>query len=1086
MRFVYLFLFFSLLYPCFLLSQGITSGEIRGRVTNEKKQVLENATILAVHLPSGTKYGTTTRADGRYSLTGLRIGGPYKVIVSYLGFSPGKVENITVLLGSAEKIDFELKESGIETGQVVITGENAPGINPKRTGPAATIDINVIQTLPTISRTITDFIRLTPELKNNCFMGQDNKLNNLTVDGAYFNNSYGIAGMPGERTGVAPISLDALEQIQVNGAPFDVRQGNFVGAGINMVTKSGSNEFKSAIYYETRNESMVGTEAANSTFNPGTFKFNLIGANASGPIIKDKLFFFASVESEKNTRPGTTFLANNGTQPAGGNITRVLKNDLNGLSSFLKKNFGYETGAFEGYDFNIPALRFSLKLDYNIEEKNRISICYNHLNSKSDLMISNSTSLGFGNRRGSIYSLNFQNSNYSLLENIRSLIVEWNSVLSNNVSNNMVAGYSYHDESRENPGKLFPFVDILKDGSTYTSFGTEPFSPFNGLTYSIIQFQNNLSWFLQSHTLLFGICLERFQSEDYFFPGAQSVYVYNSLNDFYTDANDYLANPNRTKSPVNLKRFQYRYSNIPGQIRPQQFLKVTYGGLYAQDEWNAKENLNLTFGIRVDVPFFDNTGYKNKEVEELSFKDDKGKTVKYSTDKLPNANPLFSFRLGFNWDPFNNKNIQLRGGSGIFTGQPPFILISNQVGNNGMLTGFESIDGTAQSPLFNRPFNPNIETYKPANVNGEPAQKYELALTDPDFKFPQVWRTNLAYDQKLPFGLLSTVEFLYNKDINGIHYINANLSSPDSYFTGPDNRPRWTSGNKIYSKIDNAVVLKNQNEGYSWSISASIEKAFQDGFFAKMGYAYGQSKNTVDATTTASVTWMYNVQSGDPNNPGVSYSMYNPDHRFFTALSYRFEYLDFGATTLSMFWETSTIGRSSYVYTGDFNGDGVYNNDLIYVPRDKSEMNFKEYTSGGVTFSADAQKEAWDKYIEQDEYLKLRRGEYAERNGVILPLLTRVDLSISQEFYTNIFGKGNNFTLRLDIINFTNLLKKDWGVSQTLNTTQPLIAQTPDSQGKPVYTLRAINNKLIDQSFTNTCTINDVYKIQFAVKWMIN
>lgn len=324
------------------------------------------------------------------------------------------------------------------------------------------------------------------------------------------------------------MSIDALEQLQVNIAPYDVRQGNFVGAGINAVTKSGTNDYSASIYYQTRNESFVGTKAADATYNPGTFKFNMFGARLGGPIIENKLFFFTNFETEDLTQPGTYYLANDGSQTEGGNITRVLKSDLDKLSDFLREKFNYETGPYQGYNFQTPALRFIFRLDYNIDENNKINLRYNHLDSKSDILLSNSSSLGFGNRRSSIQALNFKNSNYAILENIRSIIGEWNSVLSNNMTNSLILGYRFHDESREQPGKLFPFVDILKANTTYTSFGTEPFTPDNALTYSTFQFQNNFNWFMGDHNLLFGLSLEWYESKNIFFPGSQSVYVYNS------------------------------------------------------------------------------------------------------------------------------------------------------------------------------------------------------------------------------------------------------------------------------------------------------------------------------------------------------------------------------------------------------------------------------------------------------------------------------------------------------------------------------------------------------------------------------
>jgi len=1069
----------SLLLFCNIAySQGATTGSLEGRVKDQASGPMAGATVVAVHLPSGTRYGTVTRGDGTYSFSGMRVGGPYRVAVTFLGYEKAVSGELTITLGNTSRQDFAMSEQATELAPGVVSASGRGG--------SSIINNKEISYLPTISRLISDFTRLIPQSRGTFFTGQDSRLNALTVDGSTFSNSFGIAGMPGERTGVAPISIEALEQVGVSIASYDVRQSNFTGAAINMVTKSGGNDFRSSVYYHFRNEAFVGNKAASATFNPGTFQFNMVGVNFSGPIIKDKLFFFAGLEMEEYIRPATLFLANDGTQNAGGNITRVLKSDLDGLSSFLRDNFGYETGAYDGYDFTTSALRFIAKIDYSPNDRNKFTLRYNHLNSGSDQFIANSDAIGYGYRRGSISSLNFQNSNYSLVENIRSVIGEWNSILSEKLVNNLIAGYRHHDESRKNPAKLFPMVDILKDGVTYTTFGTEPFSPFNGLTYGTFQFQDNLSLFLKGHSLLAGFNLEKFSSSDSFFPGAQSVYVYNSLADFYADANGYLANPDRTTSTVNLKRFQYQYSNIPGMEMPVQQLKVVYAGLYLQDKWDITPNLKMTVGLRMDVPFFGDTGFRNPEVEQLSFRDENGKEVKYATDKLPDAKPLFSPRIGIEWDILGDDSFMLRGGSGIFTGQPPYVLISNQIGNNGILTGFEWLDGSAATPLYSRPFNPVTDTYKPANVSGNPAYRYALALTDPDFRFPQILRSNIAVTKQLPWNIEGNIEIIFDKDINGITNINANLPAANGNYSGADNRPRWTSGNRLNSKISNAIVLKNQSKGYSWNIAAAFEKRIRDIFYGKVGYSYGQTWNLMDVGTVAYSTWSFNPHSGNPNNPQPGLSQYSPGHRYFAAFSLKINSFNFGSTMLSLFFDSYSGGRQSYIFAGDVNGDGANSNDLIYVPKDRSEMSFQEYASGGKTFTVLQQEVAWDNYINQDKSLRRCRGKYAQRNGVALPMITRLDMSVSQQIKTRLFGRENGFTVRLDILNLTNLLNRNWGVAKTLITTQPLVfsgAVTSGGGVKPAYTLRAINGELLKSSFITTATINDVFRMQLALRW---
>jgi hypothetical protein len=1110
-----------LLLPALVLAQGVTTASFNGMVVDQKGQPLPGANVTAVHEPSGSFYGAAARTDGRFNIPGARVGGPYTVTATYIGYKKQTVSNVNITLGEDRRIVFQLQEEAVEVAEVTVVAERDAIMSASRTGAATAVSTEALETLPTISRRIGDFTRLTPQSTGNSFVGQDDRLNNITVDGSYFNNSFGLEGQPGERTNVAPISLDAIEQVQVNIAPYDVRQGNFVGAGINTVTKSGTNEFSGSLYYLYRSPysellglKMVGTEAKDQTFNPGTFEYDQIGARLGGPLIKNKLFFFGSFEDDELTQPGTTFTANTGTEPIGGNKTRVLASDLDGLSTFLSNNFGYETSGYQGYDFKVPGLRFIGKLDYNLNASNKLSVRYNHLDSQTDVLVSNSSSLGFGSRRTSTQALNFQNSNYIILENIRSIVGEWNSVLSNSMANNLLIGYSHSDESRKNVGSFFPMVDILSGGSTYTTFGFEPFTPNNELRYHSFQLQNNLTMYKGDHNLTFGVSAERYESENVFFPGSQSVYVYNSLQDFYTDANDYLANPNRTSSPVALRRFQVRWTNIPGQEKPIQPLEVFYTGVYGQDEWQANKNLRLTLGLRVDVPFFGDTGFTNTEVDGMTFRDENGNPVKYATDKLPDPNILWSPRLGFNWDVTGDRVTQVRGGTGIFTGRPAYVWISNQIGENGILTGFAQLDNiaantpiTAPGQPFNpiaggRPFNPNTDVYK-GTATGAPASSYGLAFTDPSFKFPQLWRSNIGVDRQLPWwGLIGTAEFLYGRDVNGIYYINANLAPANTAFVGADDRPRWTTSNRINSKITSAIVLKNQNDGYSWNVAAALEKPFGNGFFGKVAYSYGESKNTVDPGSIAFGSWNNNQHSGDPNNPGVAFSINSPGHRVFAALSYRKEYFKFGATTVSLFWEGARNSpadplafdsrTASYAFSGDLNGDGGTSNDLIYIPRDASEMNFQEYSASGETFTVAEQQAAWEAFIKQDPYLSKHRGEYAERGGISLPMVYRADLSIAQDLFTNVGSTRNGLQLRIDFLNFGNLLNKDWGVGQRFVSTQPLIVPTAaqggpaDSQGRAQYRLRNIGPQLISKTYEPTAGVTDVFRIQFGLRYMFN
>ena len=1054
---------------------------------------LNAAQIIAVHRPSGTTYRATTRADGRYVIPGMRVGGPYTVTVRALGYAPETRDNLLLDLGTRADVAFALTAVASRLSEVQVQATTGT-LTAARTGAATNIERSAIATLPTISRTINDFTRLTPQASSNgTFVGQDSRSNNTTVDGAFFNNAFGLGtGQPGGRTNVAPIPLDAIDQIQVNVAPYDVRQGNFVGAGVNAVTRSGTNNFEGSGYYFGRNQSFVGTTAYGQAFNPGTFKFSQLGARLGGPIVHDRLFFFANYEDDRLIQPANTFLPNTGTQTATGNTTRVLQSDVQRVSDLLTKEFNYQTGPVSGYNAATPSQRALAKLDFNANDQNKFSLRYITLNSSADFLASNSNSLGFGNRRSNLNSLSYANSGYSILENIRSLVGEWNSQPGGGrLSNNFIGGYTTNDESRGYKGAIFPTVDILKDGVTYLNFGFEPFTPDNQLRYNTFQLQDNLTVYASDHELTFGAQFERYRSDNVFFPGSQSVYVYNSIDDFYADAADYAAHPNRTTSPVTLRRFQVRYNNIPGQTEPLQPLRVLSYGAYAQDQWRVTPRLRLTYGARLDLPVFSATGFTNPQANALTFRDENGNPMQYQTQKLPDKNVLFSPRLGFNWDVRGDRSTQLRGGTGVFSGQPPYVWISNQIGQNGIQTGFSQLDNTTA-----RPFNPNPDAYKPATVTGAPASSYELDFTDPRFKFPQQWRSNLAVDQRLPYGLVLTGEAIYGRDVNGAYYINANLPAPQGRYTGVDQRPRWiatTAGvdpTRINQNITAAYVLKNENSGYNYDLAASLEKSFRNGLYVKAGYNYAAARNVVDPGSIASGSWTGNAIALDPNRPGVAYSAYSPGPREFLAVSYRREYFHFGATTLSVFAENAiplspATGQqnASYTFGGDLNGDGAAGNDLIYIPRNRSEMNFQAYTSGTTSFTVQQQQDAWEAFINQDKYLSAHRGQYAQRNAVFLPTVVRADASLAQDIFRTAVGKRNAVQVRLDIFNVTNLLNNRWGVGQQLVTTQPLTAVGADASGAALYRLRAINNQLITSTFQRTAGVNDVYRMQLGVRY---
>jgi hypothetical protein len=1102
-------------WPIGLAAQGVTTGTMGGVVIDAQKQPISGASVIAIHEPSGTSYETTTRADGSYFIPNMRVGGPYTVQVIFTGtgpaaFAPQTREGLMVNLGINTDVDVNVQAITIAE-EVTVSGQVDPVFASTRTGAATQVSREEIQNLPTINGRIESVTRLSPQASGNSFAGQDNRLNNITVDGSYFNNSFGLGNQPGDRTGVAPISLESIEQIQVSVAPYDVRQGNFIGASVNTVTRSGTNQLSASVYHRFRSNDFVGTEAQGLDVIPGTFTFRDTGVWGGGPILRNKLFVFGNYENEEDKRPLTTFRANMGGEPVGGSVTRVLASDLNTLSAYLKQSYAYDTGAYEGADDLTPAKRYLLRTDYNLSNNSKISFRYNQLESSSNSILSSSSSAGLGRPNLSNNFLNFNASNYSVLENIKSGIGEWNMVLGQTMSNSLITGYTTNDESRGDVGKLFPFVDILgPDGVAYTSFGSEPFTPNNELRYKTFQLKDDLTKFGTTHSFTFGGTLQYYESENVFWNCCrQSSYVYNSLQDWYADANGYLANPNRTTSPVTARFFKTRWSNFPGLDKPIQPLKVWYSGGYVQDEWRPALNLSVTAGLRLDVPVFTNTAYANPSADALTFREEDGSPVQYATGDMPDPKVLWSPRVGVNWDVNGDGRTQVRGGTGVFTGPPLYVWISNQLGNTGVLIG-EVVEQNTTA----RPFHPDPNRYAPTNITGAGAPSYELDVTDPDFKFPQVWRTNFAVDRRLPGGIVGTAEVLYNRDVNGIYYINANLPVAQSTFAGVDARPRWTGiacgagtagpcvnriNNAAGNQVTGAIVMKNQDVGSSWNVSGMLSKTLYRGLSIKGAYAYGESRNTIDPGSTAFSSWALNEHAADPNNPGLGWSSASQGHRIYIAPSYTRSYFGFGATTISAFWEAkpstpsfSTTG--SYVFAGDMNGDGGSGNDLIYIPSNTSEMNFVTFTApNGTIFTADQQAAAFEAYINQDKYLSNHRGEFAERGGVFYPMVKRIDLSLIQDIFKNIGGKRNAGQFRLDITNFGNMLSSKWGVSQRFvvpitaaNGAQILTNAAADAQGRVSYRMALVNNQLVTKSFQTTTTLFDVYQFMLSFRYTFN
>ena len=726
-----------------------------------------------------------------------------------------------------------------------------------------------------------------------------------------------------------------------------------------------------------------------------------------------------------------------------------------------------------------------IRLDWNINDKNKLTARYVKHNSEAEINISNSQSAGFGNRTQNINAMSFQNSGYTIQDNTRSSVLELNSKLSNTLHNNLIVSYDKQIENRGYLSQMFPTIDIKEGATTLTSVGFDPFTPGNKLYYNTFNITNNLTKYLNKHTLVGGFNFQRYISNNNFYPASNGVYIFNSLTDFYTAANQSLANGGRpsTLAPA---RFQFRYSALPGAAEPMQTLKSNRLDLYLQDEFTATENLKLTFGVRANVIDFQNTALENPSITAMTFANGE----KLNTGVMPKTQVLFEPRFGFNYDLNGESKTQFRGGTGVFTGRPPYVFLSNQIGNNGVLTGFIDVSGTAAAPYGftadpNKYFIPSTPTLP---------STFDLALTDPNYKFPQVWKTNLAIDQRLPFfGLIGSVEYLYNKTLNAVHYYEANLQNPVGTLGSVDNRPRFGGTDvtvRVNNNVSRAAVLTNRNGAFHESLTLKLEKPVQKGLWGSIAWTTANSKDFMSAGSIASGSWQSALSVNGNNDLGLSLSDGFAKNRFVGLLGYRIEYGKGlgGATTFTLGYVGQQSNPFSYIVAGDLNGDRVNNNDLVFVPQKGSDIRFASFTSGGKTFTESEQQSAFDAFIEQDSYLSTRRGQYAERNGGLLPYLHRFDLSVVQDVFVKIGGKKNSFQIRADILNFGNMVDNTFGVSQRATAPQLLNFVSRDASNVPTYRLQT--QRLIDgstvlarDSYQYNSSVFDVWSAQLGIRY---
>jgi hypothetical protein len=1079
----------------------VTTSALSGKVTGEDKSPLPGATIIAIHQPSGTQYGTIANADGYFNLQGMRPGGPYTVKVSMVGYSPKNHTDITLFLGETFILNVNLKEDVAEVSEVVVIGGKPSQFSTDKTGAATNISTEQLNLLPSISRSLSDFTRLSPYSGAGLsFGGRDGRLNNVTIDGANFNNNFGLSeSLPG---GGNPISLDAIEELQVTIAPYDVRQANFVGAGINAITKSGTNQLKGTAYTYQRNEDLRGNTVDGTELktprpaeSTSTYGFSLGGA-----LIKNKLFFFVNGEYSNSPSPIHNWvLSTDGVANAAQNITRVTESDMVTFKNKLNE-YGYDAGSYTDYSGGNTNMKMLARIDWNINDKNKFTIRYNYTKNVQDIA-TNATSTAATKMTSGRISQNamaFRNNCYSMDNLVHSLTAELHTKISDNITNQVFGTFTRIKDMRGSLSDPFPHIDIMKDGDAFMSAGYELFSWNNGVKNNIYNIVDNLTITVASHKITAGLSYEDQYVANSFMKYGTGYYRFASLADFVNGA-----------APESWA-LTYGYG---GELNPVADLRFGQFAVYAQDEWNVNENLKLTYGVRGDLTMYLNDLVENTKISDLTFLDNR----KINTGLWPNSKMLLSPRVGFSYDIFGDKSFKVRGGTGIFTGRIPLVFFTNMPTNGGMVQN-TAVRKDASADLAKLVKDGKIIT----NVNdmisalglpteAKAALPSSIAAVDPNFKLPQVWKTTFAIDYQLPtsFPMSLTVEGMYSKDINAVCQINANMPDPETAgfgrFAGPDKRYIYTSKSVVDAalKVNEAMVLINTSEGYGYNLNAMLNAEPIKDLKAMISYTHTVVKEiSGNPGSQAASAWNNQASIDGPNQLGLQNSQYVTPDKMIASISYRKEYGKIFATTVGLYYTGYNYGyngssssfatRFSYVYSNDMNQDGV-NNDLMYVPANQNDIIFVE-TNG---FSASQQAEAFWKFIEQDSYLSQHKGEYTEAYSADYPWVNRFDLKLTQDFKIKTGSSTNTLQVSLDILNIGNMINNSWGVTQTnavSNYGKILKYEGITSENIPAYSLYyntvkvngADTKVLVNKTFNTYNNTSNCWQLQFGVRYFFN
>jgi len=1065
---------FLFLLMAWVAQAQVTTSSMVGTITDEKGETLIGANVVATHTPSGTQYGTVTNESGQFTIPNMRVGGPYSISVTYVGYSDQNYENLFLKLGEVYRLNSVLKEAGLMIETVQITAK--AGTLGKNVGAGSQITSENIDAMPTLNRGLNDFLRLNPQSTGYgsgiSFAGVNNRYNAVFIDGAVNNDVFGLSdtGTNGGQTGISPVSIDIIDQFQVVLSPYDVSLGGFAGGGVNAVTKSGTNNLEGTAYFFMQNEKMVGKTNKNLTARTGAerksvnpFNNNLYGLSLGGPIIKDKLFFFTNVEIQADDTP----LPFDPLTYKGASSVAAIDS----LVEYTKSKYNYDPGSFLSQNDELKGLKFFGKIDYNINKNNSITLRHSYTKAEQ-----------FDRFSSSANRINFSNNGIFFPSITNSSALEIKSRFANNASNNLIIGFTRVRDDRDALGSPFPYVTIEDgSGSNVITFGTEEFSTANRLDQDIFTLTNNFKLYKGKHTITLGTHNEYYDMFNSFIPQNYGSYRFKSIADF-----------------KNEKAFEYRRSyslvdDITGdKSKAAAALRAMQLGFYAQDEIKVSSKLNITAGLRVDLPIIlddpkEDTYLNNTALPKIATFYPVAKDVK--AGKSPDGQIMLSPRLGFGYEA--SDKVSLRGGLGIFTSRIPFVWPAAMFNNNGLT------QGTVQRL--------NTETIFKADIN----QQYEdpnfkvpsgsINLFTPDFKYPQVFRTNLGVDFKLPGGFDASIEGIYTKTLNNIVYTNINSDTTVSfYMAGVDNRPVFNrkSIDPTYTEI---YLASNTNEGNTYTITGQVAKNFDFGLNATLAYTYGDAYAVTEGTSSQnSSQWRGQVHVDGRNFPSYGRSDFATGHRVLGTLTYKIDWNSSknAATTFSLIYEGQKSNPYSYVIGGsgarnlnNETGSTSRNRSLIYIPNERGDINLVDYKVGTTTITADEQWTKLNSYIESDEYLSANRGGYAEKNSNWMPYVSFLDLAIRQDAGLKLGNKMHKLQFSVDVFNLANLLNPEWGTRYSVigdfNNFDFLTFEGYEADKKtPRYTYRgtAAND-------ANAYNINDFssrWRMRFGVRYIFN